>query len=90
MNIYNRMANLLEYKTPLVFECNYKKPSVNTLNEHILEFDIDNDTKICSHCFYDSEKVNTLEHILNSKIKQKKNKSFSSKRQIKKNKSYRK
>lgn len=84
------MTNLSEYKNPLVFECTYNPPKVNTLHELIVDFDAGIDTKICRHCFYNSKAVPVFEHIESSKVNRKKNRSLSSKKGNKKNKSVRK
>ena len=65
------MTDLSEYKNSLVFECEYKKPRVNILHELITDFELDNDVKMCSHCFYDSKKY-PFSVKLNSNKKQKK------------------
>lgn len=84
------MTNLSEYRNLLVFECDYKAPTVNALHELIVDFDIDNDTNLCSHCFYDSKKAPVLEDIASLKqCKGKKNKSLSTKK-VKKNKTTKK
>ena len=66
------MTDLSEYKNSLVFECEYKKPRVNILHELITDFELDNDVKMCSHCFYDSKKVPVLGEVEISNKKQKK------------------
>ena len=82
------MTDLSEYKNSLVFECEYKKPRVNILHELITDYELDNDVKMCSHCFYDSKKVPILGDVKISNNKHKKN--ISSKKQTKMNKSSKK
>ena len=81
------MTDLSEYKNSLVFECEYKKPRVNILHELITDFELDNDVKMCSHCFYDSKYPFSVKLKFQTRNKKK---NISSKKQTKKNKSLKK
>ena len=60
------MTNLLDFKNYLVFDCIHTTPRVNTLDSALDEFNINNDTELCKHCFYgfnESRKIPILDNI---------------------------
>ena len=61
------MTNLTDFKNHPVFDCVFKAPRVNTLHDLVVDFDVVDDTKLCSHCFYDSKKTTFLNGINKAK-----------------------
>ena len=63
------MKELSNFKNHLAFDSKYKTPNVNTLDKILEDYNDEDDTALCKHCFFGgSAKVPILDNIPKKKM----------------------